>query len=157
MAVQYLANVKNNYGLWCYIVFALRSIWEIVKSVLGRPFKRRSFEVPEVSFAPTPFNNALVDRMLEAGALRRFVPIWWADGSHAQTFMMAALPPPKSHEYRREWLILPDRVQVRLHVVHVHVLAAIPPWPMCVHFFHACAFQRASPSATSSPAVAGRT
>ena len=111
MAIQYLSNVKNGYGMWCYLVFAMRSLWEILQSVLSRPFRRNGSEEPEVSFVPTPFNRALVERMRQ-GALKQFTPLWWACGPHAQTFMMASLPPPEGHEYRREWLMLPDRVQV---------------------------------------------
>ena len=77
MAVQYLSNVKNPYGLWCYVFFALRALGEILVSILRRPFLRSISEVPEVTCAPTPFNQRLLEKLRE-GALAKFEPLWCA-------------------------------------------------------------------------------
>ena len=110
MATQYISATQSKYGLWCYFVFMLRALAEIAGAIARWPFKRRTApEVPSLTCVDTPFNRAVSSR---CPALARFLPLWWASGPHAQTMVMASLPPPPGHEYRREWLLLPDRVQV---------------------------------------------
>ena len=110
MATQYISATQSKYGLWCYFVFMLRALAEIAGAIARWPFKRRTApEVPSVTCVDTPFNRAVSSR---CPALARFLPLWWASGPHAQTMVMASLPPPPGHEYRREWLLLQDRVQV---------------------------------------------
>ena len=111
MALQYIKSAQGYFNLWCSFVFAVRALFEIILSILKFPFKHHL--APDVICIDTAFNQHVVSK---CKSLEMFNPLWWANGPHAQTFVMACIPSPRNQDqtYRRELLTLDsDGVQVR--------------------------------------------